>query len=276
MADVIEIEAGETESFLSWRGILAGAAAGSAISLVLMSLGVAAGLSLLSPWPGQSYTGFAASVAAAWALIATIGSFLVAGFVSARVRPRIADVAPDEVEFRDGLQGLVTWAVCVLFGGLVVAGAGAAALHAGSSIAAFADRSGSSPLAAIVSTMVAPAEGKPATTVQLLNPDETRAIEGIFLKSFGNDALAANDRSFVAGIVASKAGIPISDAEKRVDTAYTNAIAALDNAKKATELSGLLTGLGLLIGLAAAWYGGIRGGSSRDTNVPARFKFRSF
>ena len=82
MADVIEIEAGETESFLSWRGVLAGAAAGSAILLVLTSLGVAGGLSLLSPWPGQSHTWFAASVAAAWALIATIGSLLVAGLVS--------------------------------------------------------------------------------------------------------------------------------------------------------------------------------------------------
>jgi hypothetical protein len=277
MADIIEIEtSSETGSFLSWRGILAGAAAGSAVSLVLMSLGVAGGLSLLSPWPGQSYTGFAATIAALWALIATIGSFLVAGFVAARVRPRIADVPPDEVEFRDGLQGLVTWAVCVLFAGLVAVGAGAAALHAGSALAKFSDRSALSPLSAIVSTIVAPPEGKPATSAQLLSPDETRTIEGVFLKSFGNDHLAANDRNFVAGIVASKAGIPLPDAQNRVDQAYTDAIAALDKAKKATELSGLLTGLGLLIGLAAAWYGGIRGGSSRDNNTPARFRFGSF
>jgi hypothetical protein len=276
MADVIEIEAGEVSSFLSWRGILAGAAAGSAVLLVLVSLGAAAGLSLVSPWPGQSYTGLAATVAALWALIATIGAFLVAGFVSARVRSRAAEVTPDEAEFRDGLQGLVAWAVCVLFGVLVAAGAGSAVLHAGSTAATFADRSTSSPLAAIVSTMVAPAEGKPATTVQLLNSDETRTIEGIFLKSFGNANLAANDRTFVAGIIAGKAGIPLPDAEKRVDTAYTDAIAALDKAKKAAELSGLLTGLGLLIGLAAAWYGGIRGGKSRDNNIPARFRFGSF
>ena len=47
MADVIEIEASSSGGvILSWRGILAGAAAGSAVSLVLVSLGVAGGLSL--------------------------------------------------------------------------------------------------------------------------------------------------------------------------------------------------------------------------------------
>jgi hypothetical protein len=230
MADVIEIEAGEpADSFLSWRGIVAGAVAGSAVTLVLASLGVASGLSLVSPWPGQSYTGLAASVAAASALIATIGSFLVAGFVAARVRSRVADVPQAEVEFRDGLQGMVTWAVCVLIGAIVAAGVGSAALKTGS--------------------------------------------EGIFVKSFGSDAgLAPADKTFVANIIAPKAGIPVPEAETRVDNAYKSAVEALDKAKKATALSSLLTGIGLLIGLAAAWFGGVRGGSSRDNNIPGRFR----
>lgn len=274
MADVIEIETtSPVDSFVSWRGILAGAAAGSAVSLVLISLGIAGGLSLLSPWPGQSYTGFGATVAAAWGLIATIGSFLVAGFVAARVRPRVADVPADEVEFRDGVQGLVAWAVCVLFAGLIAVGASGLALHATSAVAKFSDRTSSSPLAAIVATLAAPPEGKPATAVPLLTTDEARTIEGIFLKSFGADGLKPKDRAFAANVVAAKAGIPLNEAETRIDTAYADAVAALDKAKKATELSGLLTGLGLLIGLAAAWYGGIRGGKSRDENIPGRLRF---
>ncbi|WP_409562549.1 hypothetical protein RLW55_19740 [Hyphomicrobium sp. B1] len=275
MADVIEIEATTpAESFLSWRGILAGAAAGSAFSLVLISLGLAGGLSLLSPWPGQSHTGLAASVAAAWSLIATIASFLIAGFVAARVRPRVADVPADEVEFRDGVQGFVAWAVCVLFAGLIAVGASGLALHATSAVAKFSDRTSSSPLSAIVSTLSAPPEGKPVTAaVPLFTADETRTIEGVFLKSVGSSGMAPKDKSFVANIVAAKAGIPLSDAETRVDVAYADAVAALDKAKKATELSGLLTGIGLLIGLAAAWYGGVRGGKSRDENMPGRLRF---
>lgn len=274
MVEVIDMR--EPGPFLSWRGILAGAVAGSAFSFVLMSLGVAGGLSLLSPWPGQSHGGLALSVAAAWALITTIASFLIAGFVAARVRPRVADVPPDEVEFRDGLQGLVTWGVCVLFGGLIAAGIGSAALHAGSSAIAKFSSASSSPLSAIVSTLSTPPEGKPVTNVQLLTTDEEKTIEAVFMRSFGNDHLAPADRTLVSSIIAAKAGIPIADAQTRVDQAYTDAIAALDKAKKATELSGLLTGIGLLIGLAAAWYGGVRGGNSRDTNVPARFRFRAF
>lgn len=274
MADVIEIEAvSPAESFLSWRGVLAGAAAGSAFSLVLISLGIAAGLSLLSPWPGQSYTGLAASVAAAWSLIATIGSFLVAGFVAARVRPRVAEVPADEVEFRDGVQGFVAWAVCVLFAGLIAVGASGLALHATSAVAKFSDRTSSSPLAGIVSTLAAPPEGKPVTAVPLFTVEETHTLEGVFLKSLGSGGLTPKDKTFAANIVAAKAGIPLSDAETRVDAAYADAVAALDKAKKATELSGLLTGLGLLIGLAAAWYGGVRGGKSRDENVRGRLRF---
>jgi hypothetical protein len=277
MTEVIEIEAtSPAESFLSWRGVIAGAVAGSAVSLVLVSLGVAAGLSLLSPWPGQSYTGFAASVAAIWGLIATIGSFLVTGFVAARVRPRAASVPADEVEFRDGLQGLVAWAVCVLLGGLMAVGASGLAVHAGSAVAKFSGPTSQSPLSAIVSTLAAPPEGKPAAASPLLTSDETRTIKGVFLKSMGREGgLAPRDKTFVASIIAAKAGLALPDAEARVDTAYNDAIAALDKAKKATELSGLLTGLGLLIGLAAAWYGGIRGGKSRDEGTPSRFRFAS-
>jgi hypothetical protein len=106
----------------------------------------------------------------------------------------------------------------------------------------------------------------------LFTTDEARTIEGIFVKSFGSEGLDPKDRTFAANIVAAKAGIPLADAETRIDTAYANAISGLDKAKKATELSGLLTGLGLLIGLGAAWYGGIRGGKSRDENVAARFR----
>ena len=195
--------------------------------------------------------------------------------MAARVRPRVAEVPINEVEFRDGLQGMVTWAVCVLIGGMIAASAGGAALHAGSSaVAKFADRNSTSPLSGMISTLAAPAEGKTATAAPILTTDETRTIEGVFMRSFGRDGgLAPKDRTFVANIIAPKAGIPVSDAETRVDTAYADAMAALDKAKKATELSGLLTGIGLLIGLGAAWYGGIRGGKSRDESTSSRFRF---
>ncbi|WP_156150795.1 hypothetical protein [Hyphomicrobium sp. 99] len=274
MVEIVDVR--ETGPYLSWRGILAGAVTGTALLFVLTSLGIAAGLSFLSPWPGHSHGALAASVAAAWALIATIASFLIAGYVAARVRPRLADVPPDEVEFRDGLQGLVAWGVCVLFGAFIAASAGAAALHAGSSAIAKFSSSSSSPLSGIVTALATPPEGKPVTNVQLLSAEEEKTIEAVFMRSFGNDHIAPSDRNLVSSIVASRAGISQADAQARVDTAYNDAIAALDKAKKTTELSGLLTGIGLLIGLGAAWYGGVRGGNSRDTNVPARFRFRVF
>lgn len=274
MVEIVDVR--DTSPLISWGGIFAGAVAGTAFYFVLMSIGIAAGLSLLSPWPGQSHTWLAASITAAWALIATIAWFLIAGFVAARVRPRVADVPPDEVEYRDGLQGFVTWGVCVLFATLIVASAESAALRGGYSAVAKFSSASASPLSRVVSVLATPPEGKPVTNVQLLSPEEEKTIEAVFMRSFGNDHLSPSDKNLVSSIIAARAGIPQADAQARVDTAYTDAIAALDKAKKATELSGLVTGIGLLIGLAAAWYGGIRGGSSRDTSVPARFRFRAF
>jgi len=276
-ATMVEIvDTRETPPFLSWRGIIAGAVVGAALSFVLTALGIAGGLSFLSPWPGQSHSGLASWIAALWALIVTIATFLIAGYVAARVRPRAADVPPDEVEFRDGLQGLVTWGLCVLLGLLLAASAGSAALNAGSSAVSKFSSTTSSPLSGIVSALATPPEGKPVTNVQLMSPEEEKTVEAVFMRSFGNDKLAPADRNLVTSIIASKAGISQEEAQKRVDDAYANAIAALDKAKKTTEMTGLITGLGLLIGLAAAWYGGVRGGASRDTNVPARFRLRSF
>ncbi|MBC7831856.1 MAG: hypothetical protein H7Y62_07540, partial [Hyphomicrobium sp.] len=63
------------------------------------------------------------------------------------------------------------------------------------------------------------------------------------------------------------------DAEKRVDQAYKDAVAAVDNARKAAVLTALATVTALLVGLLAAWFAAQNGGRHRDENIPARFAF---
>jgi hypothetical protein len=82
--------------------------------------------------------------------------------------------------------------------------------------------------------------------------------------------MTANDRSYLAQAVAQRAGVPAADAEKRVDTAFADAQRAVETARKAAALTGLLTASALLVGLAAAWYGAQRGGHNRDHNIWGR------
>ena len=49
----------------------------------------------------------------------------------------------------------------------------------------------------------------------------------------------------LAQIVSERTGISQADAEKRIDQAYTDAVAAIDNARKAAVLTGLATATAL-------------------------------
>ena len=64
-------------SYVEWGPIVAGAIAAAALSFVLLAAGAAIGLSLVSPYPSQSYGKWAATLATWWALSVTIGSLLV-------------------------------------------------------------------------------------------------------------------------------------------------------------------------------------------------------
>src|SRR5262245_1706697 len=89
-------------SYVEWGAVMAGAIAASAISFVLLTAGAAIGLSLLSPYPSQSYGKAAATVAAFWVIIVPIFSFLIGGYIAGRMRAAWDPVDAEEVAFRDG------------------------------------------------------------------------------------------------------------------------------------------------------------------------------
>lgn len=102
-------------SYVDWAAILAGAALTTAIALVLLAFGGALGLSVTSPYEGEGLSPTAFAIAAGlWLLWVHLLSFYVGGYVAARLRPRATDATEHEVEVRDGLHGLLVWAVGVI------------------------------------------------------------------------------------------------------------------------------------------------------------------
>lgn len=100
---------------VDWAAILAGAAMTTAVALVLLAFGSALGLSVTSPYEGEGLSPIAFAVAAGlWLLWVQLLSFYVGGYVAARLRPRAAGVSEHEVDVRDGLHGLLVWAVGVI------------------------------------------------------------------------------------------------------------------------------------------------------------------
>lgn len=261
-------------NYVEWGPVLAGAVVASAISFVLFTAGSAIGLSLLSPYPSQSYGRSAASLAAFWTIFVPIFSLLIGGYLAGRMRAAWS-ANPDEVEFRDGVHGLLVWSSAVVIGGLLAYLAAATAAQVGGEIgrAAIADRGAL--VASSVDTLLRPAPGPPAANPQgaATSAEARDELTRVLVASTADGSLDTADRDYLAQVVANRTGLPPDAALKRVEDAYAAALKAVDMARKAAVAAGLATATALLLSLAAAWYAAQRGGRHRDQNIPARFTF---
>ncbi len=261
------VAVGTATSFLQWTPVFAGALVASAVSLVLIAFGTAVGLGIVSSSPTWRDTSPALTmVSGLYLLLAALVSFAVGGYVAGRVRERWDPSAhSDVVEFRDGTHGTVAWALAVVITGVVAA----------ASAASFASKT--TPPA----TSSATTAGEPLIAFELdrLFRGDRRAVEGdityaraeaarILLAATGRRGITADDRAYLARLVAARTGIALPDAERRVEDAITAASTAVHNARRSAVILGFATAASLLAGAAAAWYAACAGGRHRDNVAP--------
>lgn len=129
---------GNERSYVDWPSIWAGASIAVAISLVLTAFGGAVGLATSSSlWSPRAATSQSVGIiATAWLAFTYIWPFGVGGYLAGRMRPSAGDSWRSERGFRDGVNGLVVWAIGVIVVTVLVA------LASGLG-AAIADNSGS-------------------------------------------------------------------------------------------------------------------------------------
>jgi hypothetical protein len=94
--------------------VIAGAIAAAALAFVLHSVAVGIGLSIGSAAPSWRDASFALVLLSALYLVLTaIAAYGFGGYVSGLLREPTTAPA-DEVEFRDGMHGLLVWALATL------------------------------------------------------------------------------------------------------------------------------------------------------------------
>jgi hypothetical protein len=288
--------------YLSWGAIIAGALCAAAISLVLFAFGSAIGLSAVSPWP---HVGLPPTVAliivALWTAIVQVVAFAAGGYVAGRVRNSWGSaVTTHERRFRDGMHGLMVWAVGLLVGAAFAVSAAGSLLRTGvqatatvtagtvgaaTAASAIGGQRGATPAATpgdiafdfLMRPAPAPAAGAPppaaATSAQDLKPSIVR----IFADGLQAGSLPPADRAYLASLVAMRSGLSQADAEKRVDDAFqqakdaeAKARAVADKARKASVLAAFLAAATLAIACAAACAGAAAGGRHRDEQTEVR------
>lgn len=236
----------------------------------------------------------------------------VGGYLAGRLRSKLIGLRGDETYFRDTAHGLVVWAVSALTTILMIAflafatargtvAVGAAALNAAGQAAGAAapdlmGDTGTDKIGYFIDTLFRPAAGAPATTgtenpaptggaatapMTLPEPRseadvrmEREQIDRIVRVALDGE-ISAEDRSYVAQIVAQETGVPQAEAEQRVDQLIERAKAAqaeaietakqaADAARQASMYTALWAAVAMLAGAFAASLAATWGGRARD------------
>lgn len=287
-------------SYVDWPAIFAGAFVAWALAFVLMAFGSGLGLTLTgSPWQeGMSATWFFVA-AALWFIWVQITSVMAGGYLAGRMRRRAGDANGHEIDVRDGVHGLVVWAVGTVIAaalalGIASTGIKAMSSLAGGAVSAGAEAAGSAlegegPLSGVVARLFR-AEDRPANgtgntgggaggSAGARAPDTgggdqttaRRDVLRVLVNAGLKGELSAEDKDYIARIIERETGMSAEAARQRVDQYLTQALSELRQAAEKARKSGIivafLVAATTLISALGAWWAAGVGGRHRDENV---------
>ena len=239
-------------AYIDWAAVIGGALVAVAIFTTLTVFGSAVGLSLTSSDPTQGVSAkFVAVAVGLWAAWVAASSFAAGGFITGRLRHRIAAAGVEEVEMRDGLHGLIAWALAAILASVLLASAiGTPASVASKEAAATTQQ--------VQLTRMFRGERQPID--QSVRSDAAALLKTIA----GHHTLGTDDRLLLSQMVGARTGLPLNEAEARVQTATDAIHESVDSARRGSVLAAFLIGASLAIGAAAAWLAAVVGGRHRD------------
>jgi hypothetical protein len=289
-SDVSDVGVESSTPALAWGPVIGGSVAAAATTIILLLLGSGVGLTMVSPWAGESASFTAVSVTAAiWFVVVQWLASAFGGYLTGRLRTKWAGIHTDEVFFRDTAHGFLSWALAtIVVAGLAgsaftsLAGTGvqaastvaATATVAGSAAAANSDASSDSATGYFTDLLLRPQDL--STRAQGDDASATSEISRILVQGAVNDGVPEADRAYMSAIVASRAGVTPEEARARVDQvlqqvedAKNAALKAADEARKSAATVAMLGALSLLVGAFIASASAALGGRQRDDEEAA-------
>lgn len=251
---------------IEWSAVFAGAIVAAGISITLLAFGSAIGLSVASAAPSwRESSPWLWILSGLFLVFVSLCAFGFGGYIVGRMRQMLAPLTGKEVEFRDSMHGLIAWALAVLFTA-VLAVAGAATLMpaavSGSARAPAGSVAGENLIATELDTLFR-SDRMPPTSADLLAYHRAEAAR-ILLKSSGRTGVSADDRDYLAAMVANQSGIDAAEAETRVNAAVGQSALDVHRARQAAVLQAFLIGAALVLGAAIAAFAAFEGGRDRE------------
>ncbi len=275
---------------LSWGPVIGGAVAAAATALILLLLGAGVGLTMVSPWAGESASFTTVSITAAiWFVVVQWLASALGGYLTGRLRTKWAGVHSDEVFFRDTAHGFLSWALATV----VVAGLAGSAFTSlvGGGVQALASATSTATIAGATSASVDNGGPDVATgyfTDALLRRQDLRnraqtddaaavaEVSRILLNSATAGSMPDEDKTYLSAVVSSRTGLTPEEATARVDSvlqridqAKVETQEAADKARKSASTTAMLGALSLLVGAFIASAAAALGGRQRDDEEAA-------
>ncbi|MGB9216284.1 MAG: hypothetical protein WCC42_13770, partial [Pseudolabrys sp.] len=261
-ADVSPITA-DTAINLQWRSIIAGAVCASALAYVLHAFAVAIGLSLSSTAPTWRDASWAlVLLSGLYILLVALASYSFGAYIAARLRAPVTSAA-DSTEFRDGMHGLVVWALATLLTVLIVlATAQVASRLVAPSGAPSTSAAGENLLAYDLDRLFR-SDRRPQGAESNMNYTRTEAGR-ILLSASSHRGMQADDRTYLVRLVTAMTGLAPADAERRVNDVIAQTKESISRARRSAVIFGFMVGASALLGAVAAWFAACAGGRARD------------
>lgn len=250
-------------SHIQWPVIFAGAIAAAGLSFALNAFAAGIGLSVASSAPTwRDASPWLALVNGLYVLFVALLAFGLGGYIAGRMRSPL-NLVTGEMEFRDGIHGLVTWGLAVVFTAIFALMTAAVASytlepHGGAQSQSVA---GENIIASQLDELFRSDRNVPNLTYR--RAEAAR----ILLKASSHQDVSTDDRSYLAAVVADGAGITEDDARMRVDREVAASRDALHRARVAAVLQAFFIGVALFFGAAVAWYSALEGGRDREQGL---------
>jgi hypothetical protein len=239
--------------YVDWGAIFAGGVVAFAISSLFFAFGSAIGLSLTSFQTGKSASITALAVAATlWFLWIQVSSFMAGGYIAGRLRRRIGDAKPHEVEMRDGMHGLIVWALTVISATIVASTLALSSLSG----------AGSASLTQYyVDKMLRNSASTPSQSI-----GDTSQVGRAIMKNLGG-VMDDADKTYLVNEIVARSGLTPVEAQARLDQTISTLKTQADTARRYGILTAFLAAASLLVGAIAAWWAAAVGGKHRNENI---------
>jgi hypothetical protein len=254
--------------YMEWTPTWVGALVSAALSFVLLAFGSALGFAVASPSSSWRDTSAVFTlVSGLWLLLTALASFGLGGYLAGRLRIPLRPHSRDEVEFRDGIHGLVVWALAVLIGAVLAVAVSTAVSQRGTD-AKSSTTSTAEPLFALELDQLFRSDRRPVDP----GDSELRAQAARIISSgLGHRTMAPEDRAYLVRLVETRTGLVATDADNRVTQTVSKSRDAVAKARRSAVILAFMVGASLMLGAAVSWLAAAAGGQHRDGGIALDF-----